>query len=254
MKKLIAFTAIAAVLLTACGSTADSGTKPAQTAKEVGSTKTEAGTSAETETAAAAEDNAGPSETEQAEQSETEESTAEGGILVAYFTPAENGVNDAMTSASKVNFWGEDMGNAEAMANVVAAYTGGDLFSIQTVKDYPLEYNDLVDDAKAEQNAGELPELSTVVDTSGYDTVFLVYPIWWYTMPQPIYSFLDEYDLSGKTIIPVTTHEGSGLADSVSRIAELEPDAEVKDGYSVSGGNVAGSQEDIENWLKEQGY
>ena len=73
-------------------------------------------------------------------------------------------------------------------------------------------------------------------------------------MPQPIYSFLDEYDFSGKTLIPVTTHEGSGLADSVSKFKELEPDATVLDGYSVRGGSVGGSQTDIEDWLKEQGF
>ena len=84
--------------------------------------------------------------------------------------------------------------------------------------------------------------------------MFVVYPIWWYTMPQPIYSFFDEYDFSGKTLIPVTTHEGSGLADSITKFKELEPDAAVQDGYSVSGGNVGDSQADIENWLKEQGY
>ncbi|MBR1824336.1 MAG: flavodoxin [Ruminococcus sp.] len=257
MKRTAIISAILALTMamTACGSSDSSlggaNSKPAETAKAVGSSK-----SADTEV---------PTETEQAksEQSETEESaetetppegTTSGGILVAYFTPAENGENDAVTSASKVSFWGEDMGNAEAMANVVAAYVGGDLFSIQTVKDYPLEYNDLADNAKAEQDAGELPELATAVDISGYDTVFLVYPIWWYTMPQPIYSFLDEYDLSGKTVIPVTTHEGSGLADSISKISELEPNAEVKEGYSVRGGDVGGSQNDIESWLKELGY
>ena len=175
-------------------------------------------------------------------------------FLLHISPPAENGELDAITSASKVNFWGEDMGNAQSMANVVAAYTGADLFSVQTVKDYPLEYNDLAENAKAEQDAGVLPELATAVDISGYDTVFIVYPIWWYTMPQPIYSFLNEYDLSGKTIIPVTTHEGSGLADSVSKLTELEPNATVKDGFSVRGADVGSSQEDIESWLKEQGF
>ena len=259
MKKLVTLLALTAVFLTACGNNSnsgDNGTKPSQAPNTVGSSK-----SAEAETSAPEET---PADTEKAPDSVTSEEpedsqpdtndTKTGGILVAYFTPAENGENDAMTSASKLTFWGEDMGNAEAIANVVASYTGGDLFSIQTVKDYPLEYNDLADDAKAEQDKGELPELATTVDISGYDTVFMVYPIWWYTMPQPIYSFIDEYDLSGKTLIPVTTHEGSGLADSVSKFKELEPNAIVQDGYSVRGGSVGGSQSDIEDWLKEQGF
>ncbi|MBR1393733.1 MAG: flavodoxin [Ruminococcus sp.] len=236
MKRILTAVLAAAILaLTACGSN-DGGTKPAETAKQVGSVKT-------------------ASQTEQTSETSPEKSTKpSGSILVAYFTAAENGENDAVTSASKVSFWGEDMGNAEAMANVVASYVGGDLFSIQTVRDYPTEYNDLADDAKAEKNAGIHPELATSVDISSYDTVFIVYPIWWYTMPMPIYTFFDEYDFSGKTIIPVTTHEGSGLADSVSKFKELEPNATVKDGYSVRGADVGGSQEDIDGWLKDQGY
>lgn len=227
--------------LTACGSSGSADSKPAQTAKSVGSLKSS--------------DNSSQAEAKQSEPEADSKGTSSGSkILVAYFTPAENGENDAMTSASKVKFWGEDMGNAEAMANVIAAYTKADLFSIQTVKDYPLEYKELTDDAKAEQNKGELPELATEVDISGYDTVFIVYPIWWYTMPQPIYTFFNDYDFSGKTIIPVTTHEGSGLADSVSKFKELEPSATVKDGYSVRGGKVGESQSDIEEWLKKQGF
>lgn len=244
MKRILTIITLAALLLTACGSqSGDGGTKPAQTAKQVGVAKSD-------DAAATAQQSSDELQADTSSQLQSSESK----ILVAYFTPAENGELDAITSASKVSFWGEDMGNAQAMANVVAAYTGADLFSVQTVKDYPLEYNDLADNAKAEQDAGELPELATAVDISSYDTVFIVYPIWWYTMPQPIYSFLNEYDLSGKTIIPVTTHEGSGLADSVSKLTELEPNATVKDGFSVRGADVGSSQEDIESWLKEQGF
>ena len=252
MRKMILAALTAALLtFTACSSSSDSGSKPAQTAKQVGTPKAAGASQAEqTET-----------QTEQAAQTEAPGKTTEaspesssGSVLVAYFTPAENGENDAISSASKVSFWGEDMGNAEAIANVIAAYTDGDLFSIRTVKDYPLDYDELLDAAKAEQTAGELPELATAADISGYDTVFVVYPVWWYTMPQAIYSFLDEYDLSGKTVIPVTTHGGSGLADSIERFKELEPEADVKDGYDVNGDDVGGSQSDIESWLSDEGF
>lgn len=248
MKKII-ITALAAIMLAACGSS-EGGDKPAQTARQVGSAKaTEV-----SQTSAAEQETETTKESTSAAPAESAAEESSGGILVAYFTAAENGENDAMTSASKVSFWGEDMGNAEAMANVVAAYVGGDLFSIQTVKDYPIEYNDLADNAKAEKDAGIYPELATQVDISGYDTVFVVYPIWWYTMPMPIYTFFNEYDLSGKTIIPVTTHEGSRLADSFTKMKELEPDATVLDGYSVRGADVGSSQNDIEDWLKGLGY
>ena len=232
MKRILIISAIISVLIafTACGSASgDSSEGTAQTTKAAASSA--------------------------AESSEAvQEKSGQGSVLVAYFTPAENGENDAITSASLVNFDGRDMGNAAAVANMISSYTGAELFSIKTEKDYPLEYNDLADDAKAEQEAGELPKLSGEIDLSGYDTVFVVYPIWWYTMPQPIYSFFDEYDLSGKTIIPVTTHAGSGLADSVERIMELEPDATVKEGYAIAASDVKDAQSDIEGWLNEQGY
>lgn len=252
MKKILAaLLSLTMITATACGSSLDSGSKPAQTAKQVGTPKA-AGTSQAEQTETQAEQS---TQTEAAEQTtQAPQESTSGGVLVAYFTPAENGENDAISSASKVSFWGEDMGNAEAIANVIAAYTDGDLFSIQTVKDYPLDYNELLDAAKAEQAAGELPELATAVDISGYNTVFVVYPVWWYTMPQAIYSFIDEYDLSGKTVIPVTTHGGSGLADSIERFKELEPNADVKDGYDVNGDDVGGSQSDIEGWLSDNGF
>lgn len=248
MKKTVTAMLAALVLsLTACGSSSstDSGSKPEQTASQVGSKVDASSTSSQVQSS---------SEQSSQTQSQSSSETSKSKVLVAYFTAAENGEADVVTSASKLNFWGEEMGNAEAIANVVAAYVKADLFSIQTEKDYPTEYNALADDAKKEQSKGELPKLATAVDISGYDTVFVVYPVWWYTMPQPIYSFFDVYDLSGKTVIPVTTHEGSGLADSVQKIKSLEPNATVKDGYSVRGGRVGESQKDIENWLKEQGY
>jgi len=87
-----------------------------------------------------------------------------------------------------------------------------------------------------------------------YDVIFIGYPIWWYTMPQAMYSFFEEYDFSGKTIIPFDTHYGSGNGGTFRRIAELEPDAEVKEGLAVHQNSVSSSRQTVVEWLEGLGY
>lgn len=95
---------------------------------------------------------------------------------------------------------------------------------LHTAENYPLEYNELADYAKTEQDNGVLPGLAVQIDNfEDYDTIYVVFPVWWYTMPQAVYSFFDAYDFSGKTIIPASTHAGSYLAGSPATIVELEP-------------------------------
>ena len=247
-KTVIAAILAAAMMLGACGSS-DSSEK--EKSADSSSSQTQ---SSQQETSPSVSSSPDEQTQPSASESSADNSQAKSKILVAYFTPAENGKNDAMTSASKTKYQGENMGNAAVLAKITADKTGADLVSIKTVKDYPLDYDDLIDDAKKEQKKGELPELETQIDVSGYDTVFVVYPVWWYTMPQPIYSFFDKCDFSGKTLIPITTHEGSGLADSKEKFKELEPQATVKNGYSVRGSKVGSAKDDLESWLTEQGY
>lgn len=83
-----------------------------------------------------------------------------------------------------------------------------------------------------------------------YDIIFLGYPNWWGDMPMPLYSFLDEYDLSGKTIIPFCTSGGSALSDTVNAIRNAEPDAAVMDGFHVSGSSAAGAEGGVLNWIR----
>lgn len=174
-----------------------------------------------------------------------------GNTLVAYFSPADNGEKDAVSSATLTVYQGEDMGAAEVLANMIAENTGADLFSIQTIVDYPLEYNDLANYAKSEQDNGVLPELAVQINNfEDYDTIYVVFPVWWYTMPQAVYSFFDAYDFSGKTIIPASTHAGSYLAGSPATIAELEPNAMViQNGFSVSASRVVDAESDVIDWL-----
>ena len=169
-------------------------------------------------------------------------------ILIAYFTMPENvdasGV-DSVAGASVVVRDGQALGNTEFMAGV-----------IQTVQQYPLEHEPLVDLAAEEQDAGARPELSSHLEDPGqYDVIFLGYPNWWGDMPQALYTFLEEYDFSGKTIIPFTTHGGSGFSRTISTIAELQPGANVvEQGLSISRNSVTDAQSDVENWVAGLGF
>ena len=248
MKIMIPFLMIAG-LLTGCGSQGTTGSNAETTqATEAVTTAavSEKETQAETEKAA---EMSKPTE-------ETKSENSDNKSLVVYFTTAENSGTDAISSAT-VTYWnGEDMGAAQVLANMIHQHTDSDLFSIRTTAEYPLEYNDLADYAKSEQDNGVLPELTTHIEDIGqYDTIFVVYPAWWYTMPQAVYSFFDEYDLSGKTIVPCATHAGSRLAGAPSTIEELEPDATViSDGFSVPASDVAGAENDVTEWLDQLGF
>ena len=179
-------------------------------------------------------------------------------ILVAYFsrvgnTEWENGV-DAVASASLNIENGEYVGNAEILAKMVQEATGGDLFLIQTEKTYPSDYRETTDEAKAEQNNDARPALSSHVENMDkYDTIILIYPNWWGTLPQPLFSFLEEYDFTGKTILPLCTHEGSRMGSSESDIRSLCPNAALLDGLAVRGTSVNSAQSDVEKWLINSG-
>ncbi|MBR1383873.1 MAG: NAD(P)H-dependent oxidoreductase [Ruminococcus sp.] len=145
------------------------------------------------------------------------------------------------------------MGAAEVLANMIHNHTKSDLFSIRTENNYPLEYNELADYAKDEQDNNVLPVLTSHIDNlDQYSTIIVVFPDWWYTMPQAVYSFFDEYDFSGKTIIPCSTHAGSGLAGSPKTIRELEPNATViDDGFTVAASRVTNAEDDVIAWVEK---
>ena len=201
-------------------------------------------------------------------QEQTQENTEEGrgeqdaagsDILVAYFTYAENAElpegADAVSSAS-IQVYGEEMtGNTGVVARMISEATGADLFSIQTAEKYPDNYDDTVDQGREEQDENARPELSTnIEDISAYNTVFLGYPNWWGDMPMAVYSFLDEYDLAGKTVIPFVTSGGSGFSRTVSEIESMEPDADVQEGIALRDSDAVNAQDDVNTWLSELGY
>lgn len=180
---------------------------------------------------------------------------SESKILIAYFSLPENadtsGV-DAVAGASIVLDNEKVLGNTEYMAYAIQEAVGGDLFRIETVQQYPLEHEPLVEMADEEQNDNARPELlNRVENMEQYDTIFLGYPNWWGDMPMPLYTFLEEYDLSGKTIIPFSSHGGSGFSRTESTIAQMQPNASVSEnGLTVSRNDVADSYEDVFQWAE----
>lgn len=188
-----------------------------------------------------------------APDTDVSESSEGNNILVAYFTMPEDvdteGV-DAIAGASIVVDEGKIMGNVEYIASIIQDTVGGDLFQIETVEQYPLDHDPLVDQAAQEQGEDARPELSTHIENlEQYDTIFLGYPNWWGDMPQALYTFLEEYDFSGKTIIPFCPHGGSGFSRTESTIAELQPGATVSEnGLEISRNDVAGSRDQVVQW------
>lgn len=201
-------------------------------------------------------------ETEQdaGKQNETADSGSDqntgSNILIAYFSVPEDidisGI-DADAGASVVVQNGEAVGNMQFMAEAIQQAVGGDLFRIETEEEYPLDHDPLVDQAADEQSENARPALSTHIENlENYDTIFVGYPNWWGDMPQPMYSFFEEYDFAGKTIIPFNSHGGSGFSDTISTIADMQPDAAVvEDGLTISRNDVAVSNQTVKEWAKE---
>lgn len=145
-------------------------------------------------------------------------------------------------------------GNTRNVAQEIQKNVGGDLFEIKTTNAYPEEYQATTEQAKTEKNNNFRPQLATqVADFSSYDVVFVGYPIWWGTMPMGVFSFLEQNNFAGKTVIPFCTHGGSGLGESISDIKKTLPQANVLSGLAVRGSESSRSQTEIANWLKNIG-
>ncbi|HET7732321.1 MAG TPA: flavodoxin, partial [Paludibacter sp.] len=128
--------------------------------------------------------------------------------------------------------------------------TGGDLFEIDTVKPYPKDYTETTNVAMKEKRENARPELTAVVDNiNEYDVIYLGYPNWWNTFPMAVFTFLESYDFSGKTIIPFCTHEGSGIGNSERDIKKLCPNAKVLPGLAIRGSSVSRADNEIKNWI-----
>lgn len=178
----------------------------------------------------------GTGEEEQPETQETAENVdiaaGEGTALIAYFS------------------WS---GNTEAVAQEIQAQTGADLFEIVPAEPYTDDYDELLDIAQEEQSSDARPAIAETVDLSSYDTVYLGFPNWWGDMPMILYTFLDEYDLSGKTVAPFNTSGGSGFSSSLDTIAQMEPEAEITEGISLGSEEAEDCADEVAEWLANMG-
>lgn len=176
------------------------------------------------------------------------ETKADAKVLIVYFS----------RTGENYNVGNVEVGNTAIMASYMKEYLKADSFEIVPVNKYPDSYDECLKVATKEKNEDARPAIeSKLDDISKYDTIFIGYPIWWSSIPQIVYTFMEEYDLSGKTIIPFNTHEGSGDAGTYNTIKNKLTKSNVNTNGLALQGKVARTDEGKEetiNWLKELGY
>ena len=144
-----------------------------------------------------------------------------------------------------------EVGNTKIVADYISEITGADQYEIVTHKYDGMAYMPLIDLAKKEAEAGELPPYEgEAPDLSQYDTVFIGGPVWWGTYPQVMFTLFKDINLDGKTVIPFTTHEGSGLANCVGDVKKAFPKAKVTKGFDIYGHEVRSGKAKVEKWIK----
>ena len=178
------------------------------------------------------------------------EPEASSGILVIYFS----------RTGEQYTVGVIDKGNTAIVAEMIAEETGAELFEVLPEEDYyPYTYNELTDVAKKEQNEKARPAYQgTLPDLGAYSTIFIGAPVWWGDWPMIMYTVFENNDFSGKTLIPFSTHEGSGLSGFDKKLQSACPDAEVLKGLAVRGNDAQNSQdkvrESVNSWLAELGF
>ena len=167
--------------------------------------------------------------------------------LIAYFSRAdENYFGGAMRYVK--------VGNTEIVCNLMQELIDADSFKIEMKEPYSPVYMTCIDEAKRDLRSNARPELVSYPEsTDEYDTVIVAFPNWWTTMPMAVFTFLENYDFSGKTICPLITHGGSGFSNSLKDIKRLCPTANITEGLAINGDNAATCDKDVEKWLKKIG-
>ena len=169
-------------------------------------------------------------------------------VLVVYFSHAGENYNVGVI----------EEGNTAKMGKIIAEQMNADIFELVPVVEYPMDYDSCLDVATEEQRTNARPDyVDEIENWEQYDTVFIGYPIWWGEIPNIVYTFMEAYDFTGKTVIPFNTHEGSGQARSQRDIEELLTNATVLKGLAVRGSkaqnDAEGTGADVANWLKSIG-
>ena len=167
--------------------------------------------------------------------------------LIAYFSRAdENYFGGAMRYVK--------VGNTEVVCSLIREMIPADTFKIEMKQPYSPVYMTCIEEAKKHLRENARPELVSVPDSlDGYDTVLLAYPNYWGTMPMAVATFLERFDFSGKTILPLCTNEGSGMGSSERDIKKYAPGATVKKGLSITGSKAAESGDSVRRWLAANG-
>ena len=169
-------------------------------------------------------------------------------VLVVYFSHAGENYSVGVI----------EEGNTAKMGKIIAEQMNADIFELVPVVEYPTDYDSCLDVATEEQRTNARPEYVGEIETwDQYDTVFIGFPIWWGEIPNIVYTFMETYDFTGKTVIPFNTHEGSGQSHSQRDIESLLTGATVLKGLAVRGSkaqnDAEGTGADVENWLKNIG-
>ena len=166
--------------------------------------------------------------------------------LIVYFSRrGENYVSGQLKKLS--------VGNTEVAAEMIQQLTQAELFRLEPVQAYSDGYNACIAEAQADQRRDARPELKRYPESlNNYETIYLGYPNYWGTMPMCVFTFLERFDFTGKTILPFCTHEGSGMGRSEADIKRLCPGATIKKGLALHGGSVKSAKADIEKWLKKE--
>ena len=167
--------------------------------------------------------------------------------LIAYFSHAGQNYSHGEIRSLPV-------GNTEVVAKKIHDLIDIDLFFIDTVQKYPDDHMKKIEIAKQEYNDNARPELTARVENMDeYDTVIVAFPNWWTTMPMALFTFLESYDFSGKTLCPLITHGGSGFSNSLNDIKKLCPGADITEGLAIHGDNAATCDKAVEKWLNKIG-
>ena len=165
-------------------------------------------------------------------------------LIIYYSRKGQNYVNGSIKDLKK--------GNTEIVAEYIQKAVGGDLFEIETVKEYSSDYTACTEEAQAELRAKARPELKRYLDSiDGYDTVFVCGPCWWGTYPMAVLTQLERLDFTGKNVLPVMTHEGSGLGGSERTLKQSCKGATVGRGLAVHGAEAAQSEAAVTAWAKK---
>lgn len=179
--------------------------------------------------------------------------------LIVYFSvPETDDPNKEMTTEeenSAIVVEGEVLGNTQYAAMLIAENTGGDLYRIEPETPYTTNHEELVALAREEQNEDARPKIKTTIGNfDDYDVIYVGYPIWWSDMPQIMYTFFELYDFSGKTVIPFSTHGGSGLAGTVTTIQNKLRSAIVEtNAFTMSRDDMEQTPGEIQAWLDSIG-